>query len=234
MPAAVKELEDEEEARDPDCLPPAPEYVKLWMPSELSERQRERGCTKGLAGQEVKLREAQCSNAVDLLRTRLHVKRHMLLFRSQIAGQRSGSWLQTLVGQIGERVDAIAEKYRRGRAALVSLKGEAYCDGSGLRELAAADVTLDEEQEVDAAARQRLAKIGSKTRNHRNEPTLSSKKKKFSWIWTSDGGPEADEEGLHDCECMPGARWKSEILTQFCLQQCAWNGRRPRRARIDG
>ncbi|KAJ7813185.1 hypothetical protein B0H13DRAFT_2469210, partial [Mycena leptocephala] len=200
MPAAVKELEDEEEARDPDCLPPAPEYVKLWMPSELSERQRERGCTKGLAGQEVKLREAQCSNAVDLLRTRLHAKRHMLLFRSQIVGQRGGSRSQTLV-------------------ALVSLKGEAYCDGSGLRELAVADVTLDEEQEVDAAARQRLAKIGSKTRNHRNEPTLSSKKKKFSWIWTSDGGPEADEEGLHDSVRVEWSkakarkdRWVEEVM----------------------
>ncbi|KAJ7841673.1 hypothetical protein B0H13DRAFT_2365584 [Mycena leptocephala] len=190
MPAAVQELEDEEEERDPDSLPPAPEYIKLWMPSELKERQRETGCTKGLARQEATLQEAQCRNALDLLRTRLHAKRHMLLYRGQFVGQKGGTRSHTLVGQIGERVDAIAAKYRRGRGALAQLKGEAYCDGLNLRELTAADVKLDEEQESDAVARQRLAKIGS--------TMLSSKKKHFSWIWTVNGGPEADEEGMHE------------------------------------
>jgi hypothetical protein len=202
MPAAVQELEDEEEERDPDSLPPAPEYIKLWMPSELKERQRETGCTKGLARQEATLREAQCRNALDLLRTRLHAKRHMLLYRGQFVGQKGGTRSHTLVGQIGERVDAIAAKYRRGRGALAQLKGEAYCDGLNLRELTAADVKLDEEQESDAVARQRLAKIGSSRKRHRNEPTLSSKKKHFSWIWTVNGGPEADEEGMHECKWM--------------------------------
>ncbi|KAJ7862699.1 hypothetical protein B0H13DRAFT_1899934, partial [Mycena leptocephala] len=154
MPAAVQELEDEEEERDPDSVPPAPEYIKLWMPSELTERQREMGCTKGLAQQEAKLREAQCTNALDLLRSRLHAKRHMLLYRGQFVGQRGGTHSHTLIGQIGERVDAIAAKYRRGRVALARLKGEDHCDGLGLRDLAVADVTLDEEQESDAKARQ--------------------------------------------------------------------------------
>ncbi|KAJ6558618.1 hypothetical protein DFH09DRAFT_1084132 [Mycena vulgaris] len=199
MTAAVAVMEKEEEERDGEEVPGNPEEVKLWMPSQLTARQRVWGCVKGLGDREGKLREAQCSNALDVLRSWLHAKRHMITSRnSQIVGQKQATCSFTLIGQIGERIEATATKYRRARAALIVLFGEDFCEALGLRELTVADVMLDVEQKADTGVRYRLGKIGSNRHCHRNEPSVSSKKKMFSWIWTASGGPDSDEGGLHD------------------------------------
>ncbi|KAJ7178670.1 hypothetical protein C8R43DRAFT_942289 [Mycena crocata] len=191
-----------------DEVPPLPEDIKLWMPSELMARQRGR-CAWGLGDREARLHKAQASNALDLLRNRLHAKRFLLLHRnSNVVGQRQSTRANTLISQIGERIDALSAKYRRGHASLMVLKGAEYC-ATHCRKLNPADVALDEEQDQDAKARHRLALIGSERNHHHNAPTFgkggkSGKSKKktktMSWIWTAFGGPDEDEEGMHDCK----------------------------------
>ncbi|KAJ7036476.1 hypothetical protein C8F04DRAFT_954001 [Mycena alexandri] len=188
MSAAVRELEEAEDVRDPDLPPPVAEEVKLYLPSRLRQADREEGCRKGLPAMEAKLREGQCRDSISALRSRLHAKRHLLNYhgstlqtrRFSVVGQRAATRAYTLMERIGERVDAVSGKYRRARGALIALRGAAACES--YRELRPSDVQLDEEREVDAKARKKLGSIGSKYR--RQGPALSSKNKTFSWIWT--------------------------------------------------
>lgn len=197
MSAAVRELEEEEDARDADLPPVNAEDVKLYLPSGLLRADREEGCRKGLPAMEGKLREGQCRDALHVLCSRLHAKRHLLNYRDEsVVGQRAATRAYTLIERIGERVDAVSAKYRRARAALIALRGRTACEG--FRELKASDIQLDEEREVDAKARKKLGSIGSKFR--RQGPALSSSKKVFSWIWTDGGGPGEDDVALHECK----------------------------------
>ncbi|KAJ6606249.1 hypothetical protein DFH09DRAFT_896192 [Mycena vulgaris] len=215
MPAATQALEDEEEVRDADAVSLNPEDVVLWMPSELRESQRVWGCVKGLTDKEVKLREAQCSKALDNLCRRLHSKRHFVQFRnSHVVGQRQSTRSNTLIAQVGERINTIVAKYRRAWKALGMLKGRVYCEKKGFRELTAADISLDEEQEADSKARHRLGKIGTGRFCHKNEPSRKAKAKKtFSWIWTARGGPGENKDDLHESMLAVHVDW-SKALAQ--------------------
>ncbi|KAJ7701888.1 hypothetical protein B0H17DRAFT_1128104 [Mycena rosella] len=161
-----------------ESAPINPENVTLWMPSELKGTARTRGCVKGLAEKEAKLREAQCSNALDDLRRRLHAKRHFIQFRnSNVVGQRQATRSNTLIAQVGEHIETITAKYCRGWKALTALKGKTYCEKKRFFELKPEDIALDEEEEKKR-----------------------TKKKLFPWIWTARGGPGEDELELHEGE----------------------------------
>ncbi|KAJ7062990.1 hypothetical protein B0H15DRAFT_794749 [Mycena belliarum] len=217
MPAAVEALKREEERRDSELPPPKAEDVKLFLPSELPADVRAEGCKEGLPEMEGRLREGQCTDALCKLRTQLHSKRHMITFRdTNVVGQRKATRAYTLLERIGEGVDKMAAKYRRGRAALIALRGAEEC--SSWKELKPADIELDEEREGDAGARRKLGRIGS-SKWRRNGPAISSKKKHLSWIWTAGGGPGVDEAALHDSVRVEWSkakarkeRWEEEVL----------------------
>ncbi|KAJ7132913.1 hypothetical protein C8R43DRAFT_1133457 [Mycena crocata] len=222
MPGVISIMEDEEERRDLDLPPPRSEATKLWMPSELTMTARNRACTKGLGDREVKLRVAQCTNALDAIRSRLYTKRHLLLHNNGV-GQRYATRANTLFAEVQERIEAIAEKYRRARQALLALKGLEYC-ATEFPELLPADLVLEEEHEKDAKARQKLAMIGLSKGRHRNAPTFSKKKSKtprrmMSWIWTARGAPDEDDVGLHESVRVEWSkalarkcRWTEEVM----------------------
>ncbi|KAJ7018026.1 hypothetical protein C8F04DRAFT_978149 [Mycena alexandri] len=239
MPGAVRRMEEEEEERKADEPATNPEDIRLWMPSELTEAERDDECATGLGGREAKLPLAQCTNALDTLRLRLHAKRHLISFRnSHVVGQKHATRSSTLIGMVGERIDTIAVKYRRARLALLELEGAAYCVEQGLRVLTGADIRLDEEWESDGKARHRLGTIGSSKHRHANEPTVPSKNKTFSWIWTSGEGPEKDAKGLHEAVRVEWSkararrdRWVEEVqllreemrrVMRFLQWQAAW------------
>ncbi|KAJ7186909.1 hypothetical protein C8R46DRAFT_1206901 [Mycena filopes] len=216
MPGALQELEEEEDARDSDLPPPKAEDVLLFLPSGLREAWRA-GCRAGLSRMEEKLREGQCRDGLVRLRSALHAKGHLLMWRDDsVVGQRAATRANTLIEQVGERVDTAATKYRRAREALISLTGTEASEC--WRELRAADIQLDEEREVDTAARKRLGIIGSKKARRRGAGRISSKDKSFSWIWTAGGGPGEDEAELHDSVRVEWskakarkARWEEEV-----------------------
>jgi hypothetical protein len=88
MPGAASAIETDEAGRDPDEPPPRVEKIKLYMPSDLSAADRLSGCIKNLPDMEVKMRIAQCDNALVVMRGRLHAKRHLITFRNEnITGQ---------------------------------------------------------------------------------------------------------------------------------------------------
>ncbi|KAJ7509953.1 hypothetical protein B0H11DRAFT_2215787 [Mycena galericulata] len=240
MPGASHAIAKDDAAHDPDLPPPKAETIKLYMPSEMESRPADplRGCVKGLLGMESKLRIAQCNNALAKLRQRLHAKRHFLMFKTvNIGGQKGGTKAQILVEQIGERVDAFAEKYRHARRAIISLEGETFA--RKFRALQKEDIQLDGDAgESDAAAWAKLAMIGAGrgARAPRNAPGTS--KRLMSWIWTAEGALDDDEERLHESVRVEWARararksrWEEEVLTlreemrrvlRYLVWQSAW------------
>ncbi|KAJ7122475.1 hypothetical protein C8R46DRAFT_1050549 [Mycena filopes] len=216
MPGAVKAVEAEEDKCDPELPPPKAEDVQVFLPSSLESATREAGCREGLPEKEGLLREGQCRDSLHALRSTLHTKKHLVDWRdSAVVGQRAATRANTLFERVGERVDAEATKYRQARQALISLRGVALC--TEWKELRAADIQLDEEREVDAAARRKLGNIGSK-RFRRQGPALSSKEKRMSWIWTAGGGPGEDEAQLHDCRWNAGDRTEVQGIWDRSVQ----------------
>ncbi|KAJ7160865.1 hypothetical protein C8R46DRAFT_904981 [Mycena filopes] len=242
--AALKKIA--EEARDGDAPAPKAEAIKLWMPSELTAALRRRVCAKGLGDTEAKLRRAQCVDALDVLRSRLHAQTHLITWRnSQAVGQRAATRSATLIARVGERIGRVADKYRDARAAMIELKGQEY--GPGFKPLLASDLNTSVQEESDAKARKKLGRLGSSKRS-RNEP--SSTKKVFSWLWTAGGGPGEDTAQLHDSVRMEWSkamarrdRWTEEVqllreemkrvLRMLRWTQGLWQGRVSFRGEID-
>ncbi|KAJ7731904.1 hypothetical protein DFH07DRAFT_968567 [Mycena maculata] len=177
MPGAARIIAEIEADRDEDATPPKPERIALFMPSVMPKGADSlRGCVRGLLDMEAKLRVAQCDNSLVKLRSRLHAKRHLIYFRNEhVTGQVSATKAGALIGCVGERVEAIAKQYRRGRGVLIALKGEDYMPQ--FRKLWKEDLDLDGDAgDSDAAARKRLAMIGSGkgARAPRNAPGASN------------------------------------------------------------
>jgi hypothetical protein len=203
MPGAAAAIAEAEEARDTDASPPKPEHVQLFMPSDLAAlglTDALAACVPGLVDMEAKLRVGQCDNSLVSLRSRLHAKRFLIGFRNEnVTGQIQATKAHTLIGQVGERVEGYAKRYRKAHRALRALKGEAM--HPHLRELKPEDVRLDgDNEESDTAARKKLSMIGSGkgARAPRNAPGTS--RRIMSWIWTAPGALDQEEERLHDCK----------------------------------
>ncbi|KAJ7901379.1 hypothetical protein B0H13DRAFT_2515755 [Mycena leptocephala] len=221
MPGAALAIATAEAARDPDQLPPKAEKIKLWMPSQMRRSVDDplRGCVKGLLNMEAKLRIAQCNNALVKLRARLHAKHHFITFRNEhVTGQIQSTKARTLIGQIGERVDACVHKYRHARTSLIAVSEP---ETVTFRELHEEDVRLDGDAgESDAAARKKLTMMssGRGARAPRNAPGTS--KRLMSWIWTAPGALDDEEERLHDSVRVEWSRayarktrWGEEVMT---------------------
>ncbi|KAJ7574082.1 hypothetical protein C8J56DRAFT_1126634 [Mycena floridula] len=91
MPGAIRIMEEEEEKRDSEEAPPSAEDIKLWLPLDLVSVEQRRGCRTGMLAMEVKLREAQCTDALSQVRGRLYAKRYLISYRNtHVTGQHGG------------------------------------------------------------------------------------------------------------------------------------------------
>ncbi|KAJ7939847.1 hypothetical protein B0H13DRAFT_1850053 [Mycena leptocephala] len=180
-----------------------------WADKYWAEGERGTGCVSGLTEMEAKMRSAQCTAALSVLRGRLHAKRHFITFRNDhVTGQKKTTKAGTLIEQLGERVNASAGKYRKGYEGLVALKGNDFAPH--FRELKDDDIRLDGDNgESDTAARKKLAMLsaGRGARAPRNAPGQS--KRLMSWIWTVKEGSGDDEKDLHDAVRVEWARAKA-------------------------
>ncbi|KAJ7347334.1 hypothetical protein DFH08DRAFT_960674 [Mycena albidolilacea] len=200
MPGATDAIAAAEEERENDDPPPKPKHIKLWMPSEMAATGPDNvlhGCVLGMVDMEARLCVAQCENSLVGLRSRLHAKCFLIDHRNaNVTGQVASTKARTLIGQVGERVDAQAKQYQRGRAALVVLKGSvAY---PHIRVLAPGDLTLDGDgEDTDAAARKKLAMIGAGCGARTPRNVAGTSKHVMSWIWTAPGAFNDKEQYLH-------------------------------------
>jgi hypothetical protein len=122
----------------------------------------------------------------------------------------------------------VSDKYRQACAALIALKGAEYAPQ--FRELKAADLNVNAEEESDLLSRKKLGCLGN-SRWTRIEPTNA--KKTFSWIWTVGGGPGEDQGQLHDSKLYHA--WFGLRITKASFPLVAvrveWSKARARRDR---
>lgn len=217
MPRVALILEREEtERRVALSVPPLPEDVKLYLPSECSASralQAEVGCPQRLIKQETALRRGQCSDALTRIRSRLCAKRYLVNYRNaHVRGQRATGRSAALIESIGTKIKDAVDKYRRSWASLVRLAG---VDGCGaFRELRDSDVKVYVTAEADAEAVKKLGRLHERDSRITGTGRLGGKAAKqakrrdvpgetratMSWIWTADGGPDVEEDGyLHEC-----------------------------------
>ncbi|KAJ6493720.1 hypothetical protein C8R47DRAFT_1213989 [Mycena vitilis] len=236
-PAAIAALERDEAARDPDARPLPMEKVKLYLPSELTEQERQYGCQRGVAEIEAKLRLAQCGDALATIRSRLHAKRFLIAFRDRnVTGQVRATKSRTLIDQVGERVTAGVQKYTRARNALLTLSGPGACPQ--FKELKPQDLTLDghvEEDDKVAVKKLKMISAGKGKRTPRHVKGTS--KKVMSWIWTAEGAMDSEEQHLHESMRIEWSkalarkdRWAEEVMLlreemRRVLRYLSWQAR---------
>ncbi|KAJ7751019.1 hypothetical protein B0H14DRAFT_2541294 [Mycena olivaceomarginata] len=222
VPGAADAISAMEISREPDAPPPPPELIKLFMPSEMRAAITNdglSGCIPGLFAMEVQLRVSQCLNCLSQLRSSLHAKRWLIAYRNaNVTGQHQTTKAAQLIERVGERVEQLADRYRQGRRALVSLGVEQ--EYPHLHELKKEDIQLDgDRDDSDLASRKKLAMIGT-GRASRNMPGTS--RRVMSWIWTAPGafdGDNAEEHHLHESIRVEWARararkdrWDEEVM----------------------
>lgn len=206
MPGAIRAIAAEEEDRDADADAPKAEDVVLWLPSDLDQVNRINGCAIGLADMEAQLRAAQCSDSLDRIRSHLHAKHHLINRRNQnVTGQNQSTRARTLIGRVSDRATACAEKYRRARAALVTLQGLEAC-AERFKVLKDSDLHVDQTVDNDAVAMGRMSRAGGGAgprtkKNAKGKHKKGRSQKEMSWLWTAGGAPdEQDNASLHCCK----------------------------------
>ncbi|TRM64737.1 hypothetical protein BD626DRAFT_400204 [Schizophyllum amplum] len=237
MPVAVAKALASEQLRDPDIPPADAEHVKVWLPSDLTQQERDEGCVEGLFEVEVRLRVAQCIDALKAIRDRLHARRFLINERNaHIVGQRDSTRARNIIARLDERLARLADKYRAARAALFRLVP--YSEYPAFKELKDGDLTIDDDREADGASTQQLNGQGARasrvigSARKTDAPPLTahdraiasvraadSRRNLTSWIWTALGGPQQDDEAqVHDAVRVEWAkararseRWDEEV-----------------------
>ncbi|KAJ7173526.1 hypothetical protein C8R46DRAFT_1215455 [Mycena filopes] len=217
-PGAVRALQHEEADRDENASPPLAEDISLFLPSALSNAERVSGCQVGLPRMEARLREAQCGDSLVTIRSLLHSKGHLIIFRNEhVMGQVGSTRSQTLIARVGGRVTQHHKKYTQARRALRILMGDDHAPH--LKKMQKADLTLaGEERESDVASRQKLGRLGG-GKHGRPSRIAPSVNKTLSWIWSAPGALDKGEEGLHESLRVEWSRakarksrWEEEVM----------------------
>lgn len=119
MPAAIQKLlhhnQTSTTAGERELLV---EKVPLFLPSDLSSRERSGSCYKGLGDIELRLRDAQCQSSLDQLRNQLHIKSRLLTYKGiNVRHQGPNTRARSLITRNEAKICLHAEKYRAARAA---------------------------------------------------------------------------------------------------------------------
>ncbi|KAJ7444965.1 hypothetical protein B0H11DRAFT_2249680 [Mycena galericulata] len=147
-----------------------PEDTPLYLPSGLSDAERKApGCMVGLDVMEMMYREAQCRTALEQLRTQLHVKSRLLIYKGNHArNQGATTKLRSLVARNESKIRLHSEKYQ---AAWEAQKWLAGGDESkvGWQRLRKADIRCmeDAEELTKRAARKQKQAERRVEREHR-------------------------------------------------------------------
>jgi hypothetical protein len=163
-----------------------PESLCLVLPHHLPSSLSLTTSGRHLLMIEAKLRNAQALDALGELRQSLAVYSHLRLSKIQEAtGQRALTRANALLQKSKARTDAIADKYRVARAALMKLKDPGEWE-LHLRELKTEDVRpmTDSKDQTNTAKRKKT------------DPT-SFGHRTLSWIWMTPGVTD-DAQNLHD------------------------------------
>lgn len=172
------------------------ETEALLLPSALAANLRTVGCLGGVVEKEDRLREAQCHDALETIRSMQRTRRSVRSFRKRhIRGQRQTGRTMAIIHRLEAKSDIAVAKYRAARAALVHLRGEGPWMAT-LRVLEAKDVASLDSGIFDTDL---PAPKKKKTGMNQSAVQFGSGSHEISWIWLMEsalGSLSKDE--LHD------------------------------------
>ncbi|KAJ7796028.1 hypothetical protein B0H14DRAFT_2391100 [Mycena olivaceomarginata] len=218
------------------------ERTPLLLPSALSPSERLPPLSvPELAAGEARLRDAQCGEALDVIRHGLSVKKRLHTYKSlNSRRQHQSTRSRTLIDTQQRKVELAAATYRQARLARLALADVA--GSSQWRQLDKADVRMMEDEEEAKRRKQRAMKGKRKEAAQLNAdgevrgvPGMGEKTRVISWIWQSAGymgGAMGEQiyEGVRVEWCKAYARvkrWQEEVLLLQeemvrCLRTLEW------------
>ena len=121
MPAALALLGDDDKA---NLEVEQVEGIRLGLPSDFKTVHRERVCDEKLTHIESRLRTAQCNDALEDLRSKLHGLAHLYQHRKKnVRHQGANTRSRTYISKQEGYKNWAVEKYRHARRALLALVG---------------------------------------------------------------------------------------------------------------
>lgn len=184
------------------------ENQQLWLPSALNSSQRESGCHGGVVAMEALLREAQCCDALDTIRSIIRSKMESLLYRDTFMhGQAQQMHAVSFVDRMERWLKSCVVKYQVAREALLSLKGTGAWE-TELQVLQERDVVSLEGAEFtveDPIATRGKGRYGAQ---QAGTSSVGEGYKVVPWIWTIEGVlGDGSNEQLHESECLSGVEY---------------------------
>lgn len=152
---------------------------------------------------EIQLRRAQCSDAIEDLRTKLYMRSRFRQYkRLNVRNQHRNGRANDALGNIEFRLQRAADKYRAARDALLSLIGSRDWTPELAQQyplLTHEDIRAFEADDPDTARKKKKMR---KTK----EKQIAEGSRKVSWIWR--GADSTDNEGINAgmCPSSPGRR----------------------------
>ncbi|KAJ7352108.1 hypothetical protein DFH08DRAFT_956919 [Mycena albidolilacea] len=214
-PAAIVALDTRETPENEQ-----PESEPLFLPSALSEAERENGgCTKGLLEMELLLRDAQCRASLVKLRNQLVIKGHFLNYKALHARHQGATTrARGIVNRNEMKIRLHSEKYQCAWNVLFAYAGQD--EGREAKRKKARERRkrkLDElvAHAVDAPAW--LKNAEDEDLDGDEEGRVGESRRQVSWIWTGAGMTGTDAE-LEDALRIEWAkayararRWNEEV-----------------------
>jgi hypothetical protein len=177
------------------------EREKLWFPSKLSNEERSEGRLDTLSQLEVQLRQAQCLDALDTIRSIERAKIAVVSYRNKNSrGQTANTRIQTVFSTLARRSKLAAHRYRRARIALLAIVG----DGAWtlkFKELHDTDIRgpgndFSDGDNYSNGRRKKRKKLPAAHRD--GGERLGEGSRTTSWIWTVTGTFTNSDAGLQE------------------------------------
>lgn len=211
------------------------ENVRIGLPSDIRSTHRERVCSKWLQDVEQRLREAQCRDALQTLRNKLHTLSQLYAYKTKnVRHQGANTRARSDISKQEARKQQAVEEYRRARRAKYALSGPGAWE-TELKVLADDDVRHLTDDDPDTAKKKRKRNL------KKDAPDAPAEgRRKVSWIWR---GADADgDEGATDSLRVEWAksrarskRWKEEkvvvpeemrrTLATLLYEEAVWTSR---------
>ncbi|KAI9061263.1 hypothetical protein FKP32DRAFT_1576322 [Trametes sanguinea] len=178
------------------------EDVRIGLPSEIAAVHRDFACAQRLQDIEARLREAQCRDALQEIRNRLHIVNHLYRYKqTNVRHQGPNTRVRAdLANQDQHRIRAV-EKYRRCRRAKFALSGRGVWEHE-LRVLEDKDVRGLDDDDPDA--------IAIRKRKYGDDAGPAEGHRTVSWIWR--GGDQGSDSGMADSLRVEWLKMRARVM----------------------
>lgn len=179
------------------------ESERLLLPSDIPLLLRMEGCKGDVVNVKEQLREAQCLDALDMLRGIIRAQQDSYAYRDMnMRGQVHMTQAAAFMEHLQQHLESVVAKYRAARVALLSLRGPEAWE-SKLRVLTQVDMTNMEGAmitiDLDDGTETEKTHYGKKPERAQQQVVSEAEGYRMvSWIWTMEGVfDEADNEEVN-------------------------------------